>query len=41
MLPVPSDFIEPVQRAAFPGEDILGGFDPLEGLRPRETRASW
>jgi len=25
--------IECIQRAAFPGEDILGGFGPFEGLR--------
>jgi hypothetical protein len=33
LLPVPPDFIEFVQRASFPGEDILGCFGPGEWLR--------
>ena len=33
MLPVSSDFIESVERAAFAGEDILGGLGPFERLR--------
>ena len=32
MLPVPSDFIEFVERALFSGEDVLGRFGPGEGL---------
>ena len=32
MLPVSSDFIECVQGAPFSGEDVLGGFGPVEWL---------
>ena len=32
MLPVPSDFIEFVQRAPFSGKDIVGRLGPVEGL---------
>ena len=32
MLPVSADFIEGVQGAPFPGEDILSRFGPGEGL---------
>ena len=34
MLPVSSDFIEFVQRALLPGEDVFGGFGPSEGFGP-------
>ena len=34
MLPVSSDLIESIKRAAFPGENIFGGFGPFEGLGP-------
>ena len=33
MLPISTDFIEFVQRAAFAGEDVLRRFGPDEGLR--------
>ena len=33
LLPVPSDFIEFVQRAPFPSGDVFGGFGPREGPR--------
>lgn len=33
MLPISSDFIECVKRAAFAGDDVFGGLAPDEGLR--------
>ena len=32
MLPVASDFIEFIQRASFPGQDVLGRFGPGKGV---------
>jgi len=32
LLPVRSDFVEFVQRASFPSEDVFGSFGPGEGL---------
>jgi hypothetical protein len=32
LLPAPPDFIEFIQRAAFPSEDVFGSFGPSKGL---------
>lgn len=33
MLPISSDLVERIERAALPGENVLGGLAPDEGLR--------
>ena len=33
LLPVSADFIEGIKRAAFAGDDVIGGLAPGEGLR--------